>query len=182
MRAAALERRVAANTARFDRPRRWDPDYPAEEPAEHHPAAEPAARKAAPRKRAPRVKKPLPLEEALRRLDEDAQALLARMPTEQEIADAIRHRGIGAVLVDICADLGITSEHPLWREIWELVDAFGEYYGNDRHDLLDSMIQRVGKVVTEIPGDIPPLAPAAWEFAAASAAAPAAAPTATGPP
>src|SRR4029077_20405902 len=32
---------------------------------------------------------------------------LARLPTEEEIAEAVRRRPIGAVIVDICCDLGI---------------------------------------------------------------------------
>jgi hypothetical protein len=36
------------------------------------------------------------------------------MPTAEEIAEAVRHRPIGAVIADICRDLGITQSHPLW--------------------------------------------------------------------
>ena len=53
-----------------------------------------------------------------RRSDEqDDDALLARLPTDREIAEMIRGRPIGAVLVDICADLGIGINHPLWHEL-----------------------------------------------------------------
>ena len=43
------------------------------------------------------------------RRDPDAAdaELLAHLPTEQEIAEEIRRRSIGAVIVDICHDLGI---------------------------------------------------------------------------
>ena len=36
--------------------------------------------------------------------------ILARFPTPEEIAIEVRHRAIGAVLVDICLDLGIMPE------------------------------------------------------------------------
>ena len=45
----------------------------------------------------------------------------ARMPTDQEIAEMLRHRPIGAVLVDICADLGIGIGHPIWHELQSVI-------------------------------------------------------------
>jgi hypothetical protein len=42
---------------------------------------------------------------------------LARLPTPEQIAAEIRRRPIGAVLIDICRDLGIMADHPLWREL-----------------------------------------------------------------
>jgi hypothetical protein len=39
-----------------------------------------------------------------------AALILARLPTPEEIAIEVRHRAIGAVLVDICLDLGIMPE------------------------------------------------------------------------
>jgi hypothetical protein len=47
------------------------------------------------------------------------------MPTAEEIAEAVRHRPIGAVIVDICSDLGITQSHPLWNEVMMVVTEFG---------------------------------------------------------
>jgi hypothetical protein len=41
----------------------------------------------------------------------------AGLPTPEQIAAEIRRRPIGAVIVDICRDLGITGSHPLWREV-----------------------------------------------------------------
>ena len=38
----------------------------------------------------------------------------------------IRRRPIGKVLVDICADLGIGIDHPLWQELrWIIIDHHG---------------------------------------------------------
>jgi hypothetical protein len=52
-----------------------------------------------------------------------ADPRLAALPSAEEIAAECRRRPIGAVLADICRDLGIRPSHPLWRElqdtIWE---------------------------------------------------------------
>ena len=42
---------------------------------------------------------------------------LARLPTEEEIAEEVRRRPIGAVIVDICCDLGI-APGDLERGTW----------------------------------------------------------------
>ena len=50
---------------------------------------------------------------------------LPDLPTEAEIAEAIRTRRIGALVVQICSDFGIRPEHPLWREVVDMVAEFG---------------------------------------------------------
>jgi hypothetical protein len=50
---------------------------------------------------------------------------LARLPTPEQIAAEIRRRPIGAVLVDICHDLGIMADHPLWRELNQAIIMHG---------------------------------------------------------
>jgi hypothetical protein len=47
------------------------------------------------------------------------------MPTPEQIAEAARYRPIGAVVADICRDLGITQSHPLWGEAMMIVTEFG---------------------------------------------------------
>jgi hypothetical protein len=47
------------------------------------------------------------------------------MPTAEDIAAALRNRPAGAVIADICRDLGIVPAHPLWREIMAVVCEFG---------------------------------------------------------
>ncbi len=86
--AAALEQRVIANTQGIDAP--------------------PCVRAAA---SAPR---PSGVPRKQKRSDDadDDATLLARAPTDREIAEMVRGRAIGAVLVDICADLGIGVGHP----------------------------------------------------------------------
>jgi hypothetical protein len=51
-------------------------------------------------------------------LTDDDDALLARMPTAEEIARNIRTRPIGAVLGDIARDLGLNENDPLWMQIY----------------------------------------------------------------
>lgn len=43
------------------------------------------------------------------------------LPTAEMIAEAIRHRPVGAVLADICRDFGIIPSHPAWREMFEFI-------------------------------------------------------------
>ena len=50
---------------------------------------------------------------------------LALVPTAEEIAAALRHRPVGAVIADICRDLGIVPAHPLWREVMLVVTEHG---------------------------------------------------------
>ncbi len=48
-----------------------------------------------------------------------------RLPTPEEIAAEVRRRPIGAVIADICRDLGITPSHPLWRELRVAIVRYG---------------------------------------------------------
>ena len=73
-------------------------------------AAAPASR-TAPSRRAPRL---VPL------VDPGASAAdtnIARLPTPADIAAQVRGRPVGAVIADICRDLGIVPSNPLWDEI-----------------------------------------------------------------
>src|SRR5271166_2939186 len=63
----------------------------------------------------PRAAQPAP------RPAEPAASRLASLPTLEQIAAEVRRRPIGAVLVDICCDLGILPSHPLWPELSRLV-------------------------------------------------------------
>jgi hypothetical protein len=52
----------------------------------------------------------------------------ARLPTEEELAAEVRRRPIGAVIVDICRDLGIAPGHldrAFWDEISHAIIAYG---------------------------------------------------------
>jgi hypothetical protein len=61
---------------------------------------------------------------------------LARLPTPEQIAAEIRRRPIGAVLVDICRDLGIMADHPLWRELNLAIIVHGGGLGAFFRDML----------------------------------------------
>jgi hypothetical protein len=50
---------------------------------------------------------------------------LANLPTAEEIAAKVRSQPIGAVLADICRDLGLYPAHPLWRELGLAIEEFG---------------------------------------------------------
>jgi hypothetical protein len=52
----------------------------------------------------------------------------ARLPTEAEIAAEVRGRPVGAVIVDICRDLGITPgqlDRAFWDELSHAIIAYG---------------------------------------------------------
>ena len=55
--------------------------------------------------------------------EEDA-ALLRGLPSAQEIAAHVRSRRAGAVIVEICRDLGIDTTHPLWPDIRDAIIAY----------------------------------------------------------
>jgi hypothetical protein len=69
------------------------------------------ARTTASASRTPRVAPPVAQRVA------EWEADLAHLPTVEQIAAEVRRRPIGAVIADICRDLGITWRHPLWREL-----------------------------------------------------------------
>ncbi len=95
--AQALEARFA--------PRADQPD-----PAPRAAASAPASSPRQPRQ--PRTITPKPA------LPEDsAEAILAALPTAEQIAEQLRTRPVHAVLTDICNDLGVCMSDPLWHDI-----------------------------------------------------------------
>ena len=48
---------------------------------------------------------------------DEADARLTHLLTPEQIATKVRRQPIGAVIADICRDLGILPSHPLWREL-----------------------------------------------------------------
>jgi hypothetical protein len=93
-RAQVLEERMIRNAARLDAPRRPHTTRATHKPRAPRPA-EPAGQSDDPR--------------------------LAQLPTAEQIAAEVRRRPIGAVLADICRDLGILPSHPLWRELSDAI-------------------------------------------------------------
>ncbi len=59
------------------------------------------------------------------------------LPTPEQIAAKIRRQPIGAVIADICRDLGILPSHPLWRELQIAIIREGGSYANLVKDILD---------------------------------------------
>ena len=104
-----------------------------------HPLREEAAPAAAavvarvPSERPPRVAQPSA--QRVRR----APPPLPDVPTAGEIAAALRHRPLGAVVADICRDLGIGPSHPLWREVMSVVIEFGGNYAKLLSDVLERL-------------------------------------------
>ncbi len=76
-----------------------------------------SARSCPPRPRSPRPPTPSPAE--------DDAALLRALPSAEEISARVRNRPIGAVIVDICRDLGIDASHELWPDIRDAIIQFG---------------------------------------------------------
>ncbi len=66
--------------------------------------------------------------------DDGAQSNLDGLPAAEDIAAQMRRRPIGAVIADICRDLGINPGHPLWRELsWVILDNGGNVSGLLKH-------------------------------------------------
>ncbi len=72
-------------------------------PQPPRPSERPATPRASPSPRQPRP-------------DEEAE-LLGPLPSVRQIAARIRKQRPGAVIADICRDLGIDGHHPLWGEV-----------------------------------------------------------------
>ena len=151
-RAAALEARLCERAARG---RDLTPT-PARMPAPHQPRP--------PRQVAPPDSQPATPAENPR---------LARLPTEQEIAAEVRRRPVGAVIVDICRDLGIAPgdcDRAFWDELRHAIIA----YGGSVAAFLDTLGKRLFACVC---GDHADPAHPAWPTAP-----PGLSPVATGPP
>ncbi len=119
--------------------------------------------------RAPRPPSPGPRGRARRphRAAPPTDARLAHLPTPEQIAAEVRRRPIGAVIADICRDLGIMPSHPLWREVQMAMIRYGGSLANLVRDLIHQSFQS--------------LVPAAAS-AALPAPSPLPSPAGTGPP
>jgi hypothetical protein len=59
------------------------------------------------------------------------------LPTPARIAAEVRRRPIGAVIADICRDLGILPCHPLWRELQIAIIRHNGNYAGLMKDIFD---------------------------------------------
>ncbi len=64
-----------------------------------------------------------------------------RLPTPEQIAIEVRRRPIGAVIADICRDLGIMPSHPLWRELSSAIIRYGGNLARLVKDICDRAFQ-----------------------------------------
>ncbi len=87
-----------------------------------------------------------------------------RVPPRLLNAAWVRRRPIGAVIADICRDLGIGCSHPLWRELQRAIISESGNYAR----LVSDIIDRATRLIAE-----------AWPAGPRPAAL---APVATGPP
>jgi len=153
--ACGLQRAVALEARLLRRARQEEKPAPTSPPPPPRPcAARPAARRAA-----------------------GAAESLARLPTAEEIASQVRHRPIGAVIAEICRDLGIMPADPLWRDLQQAVISNGGNLG----PLLKRIIERPkahinDRLLIALPA-WPTTSVSAWPATLLSAAA-----FATGPP
>ncbi|MGP0000105.1 MAG: hypothetical protein ACLPKW_20505 [Acetobacteraceae bacterium] len=108
-RANALEARLLRNADRLDAAPRATASRPG--PRAPRPAAAPAAG--------------------------EADARLAHLPTPAQIAAKVRRQPIGAVIADICRDLGILPSHPLWRELQVVIMREGGNFAGLLKDILN---------------------------------------------
>jgi hypothetical protein len=114
LRAVALEARIIRDAARLD--------------------AEPVPPRAASHRQSP------PARAAARPTDTAASGI-ARLPTLDRIAAEVRRRPIGAVIADICRDLGIKPNHPLWRELSGVIIRYGGSLARLMKDICDCAFQ-----------------------------------------
>ncbi|HXA23134.1 MAG TPA: hypothetical protein VNW90_12615 [Acetobacteraceae bacterium] len=129
LRAAALETRLASRLAR----QQAIPAAPSAPPHRQPRAARPVDRSASP-----------------------TDTSLAHLPTPEDIAAEVRRRPVGAVIADICRDLGIVPSNPLWRE---LSLAIIENGGN-LATLFKDTFKRISVWLTDPPAPAHPAAPA----------------------
>ena len=102
--------------------------------------------------------------------EEEVEASLYRLPTPAQVAAAVRRRPAGAVLADICCELGLDCRHPLWKELqWAIRDNGGD----GAKPILRFLRRDTTAVVAEADGDLLELlkSPLVWtEWRAAPAA------------
>ncbi len=105
--------------------------------------------------RRPNVHRRAPRPAAARPIDE-ADPRLALLPTPEQIAAEVRRRPVGAVIADICRDLGILPNHPLWRDLSLVIIRHGGSLAALVRDIMDRgwPIPRLGRSVA-MPADLP---------------------------
>ncbi|HME21711.1 MAG TPA: hypothetical protein VKI44_10255 [Acetobacteraceae bacterium] len=75
---------------------------------------------------------------------------LARLPTAEQIAAEVRRRPIGAVIADICRDLGIVPSHPLWRDVQLAIIRHGGSLAGLVSDILDQACPLAARAASRV--------------------------------
>jgi hypothetical protein len=70
---------------------------------------------------------------------------LAPLPTPEQIAAEVRRRPIGAVIADICRDLGIIPTHPLWQELSVAIIWHGGSFNRLFKDIFDRVLPNTAR-------------------------------------
>jgi hypothetical protein len=91
-----------------------------------------------------------PAQAVTRRVCEERDPRFYGMPTAEEIAADIRRRPVGAVLADICRDLGILPVDPLWRELHEAIIVYGGNFAR----LFKEIMKRGMAWLEELPPEV----------------------------
>ena len=77
------------------------------------------------------------------------------MNSAEQIARQVRTQSLSVVITDICRDLGIECDHPLWRELQEAIMDNGGNHGNLMMAVLKrdrlSVMAEAGKIVPALP-------------------------------
>ena len=94
---------------------------------------------------------------AAARAAEPVDAGLGHLPTTEQIAAEVSRRSIGAVIADICRDLGILPSHPLWRDVARAKLEYGGSPARLVSDLIDRAFSRSPPAVAPavLPGPSP---------------------------
>jgi hypothetical protein len=79
------------------------------------------------------------------------------LPTAEQIAAEVRRRPIGAVIADICRDLGIMPNHPLWPELRDLITRHGGNLAMLLKDIFDRTLGPVPSARSLRPAPAPAL-------------------------
>lgn len=101
----------------------------------------------------------------------DDAALLLGLPSAEDIAERLRRQPIGAVLVDLCLDLGINCTHPLWRDLHAAILCHGgnmahlmDAWGQRRRRAMDSAVASEEEPSVEVAEDVDGPPPALSDF------------------
>ena len=92
------------------------------------------------------------------RVRKAADADLDPLPSVEEIAALVRKRPVGEVIVDICIDFGIATDHPLWADVRKAIFETGGSFTR----LIMDLCHRSGAIFDEKYGPFDLSKPGYW--------------------